>query len=136
MNPLTALISPIVGAFSSAYVSNQDRKKSAETAKYKIRQAKEDATNTLNLTDSEWESVTASKQDSSWKDEYVTVIVTLPIPLLFLGSIIMAYSPESSQLLEGTVEGIKAINTLEGSLSDMMLAVVYGAIGLKVWRGR
>ena len=136
MNPLTALISPLTTSITSAYTSYQDRKKSATTAKYKVLQAKEDATNTLNLTDAEWESIAASKQDSSWKDEYITVVVTLPIPLLILGGVIQAYSPESSQLLTGTVEGIKAINNLEGNLGEMLLAVVYGAIGLKIWRGR
>jgi hypothetical protein len=135
MNPLTAIISPITESIGKAYTSYQERKKASETGKYKVRKAMLDSENKLDLSDSEWESISASKQDSSWKDEYVTLVVTLPIPLLLLGSLASAMGYGDS-LLDGTIEGIKAINSLEGNLSEMMLVVVYAAVGLKLWRGK
>jgi len=128
---ISGLVKPITGLWHG----HQERKHALKTGQQKLKEAQMTGELKRDLTDAEWEAVSVNKQDSSWKDEYVTVIVTLPIPLLILGGILLAFNPES-QLLSGVVTGIKEINGLEGNLSEMMMVVVYAAVGLKLWRGR
>lgn len=128
---LSGLVKPITGLWDN----HQERKHALKTGQQKLEEARISGGLKRDLTDAEWEAVSVGKQDSSWKDEYVTVIVTLPIPLLILGGVLLAMNPES-QLLTGVVTGVKEINSLEGNLSEMMMVVVYAAVGLKLWRGR
>ena len=128
-------IKGVLSPVSSMWNSHQERKQAVKTGKQKLEHARITGQQQLDLTDAEWEAVSAGKQDSSWKDEYVTVIVTLPIPLLILGGILLAFDP-NSQLLAGVTTGVREINSLEGNLSEMMMVVVYAAVGLKMWRGR
>lgn len=136
MIPLLPIFQSLLKPVSTMYSAHQERKQAAKTGKQKIQEAQIDADNTLNLTVAEWEATNVSNQPSTWKDEYVTVIVTLPIPLLLLGAILQAYNPSYGDLLTGTVEGIKAINNLEGTMAGMMETVVLAAVGIKVWRSR
>jgi hypothetical protein len=135
MNPIALLFQSAIKPIANAYSARQARKQASTTGKQKIQKAQVDADNTLNLSDAEWEAINASKQDSTYKDEYLTVVCTSPFLLILAGAILVAFGG-SPALLEGTVEGIKAINNLDGNVADMMKTVVFAGVGIKLWRSR
>jgi hypothetical protein len=127
------LIGGIIKGVTGYFKKKQELKSAEETAKIKIKQAHEDATNNLALTDAEWESLAVSKQDSTWKDEYITLIITLPIPMILLGAVYAAFTGDV-RLLTGVNEAIDKLKTLGMDWGELMYTVTLAAVGLKVWR--
>ena len=130
LNMVAALFKPI----SEAYQANQARKTARETARAKLELARSDQQHALELSDQEWEALSADKQDTSWKDEYVTVSVVSIINLIVIGGIAAAFG--KPQILEGVAIGITALANAGVDVGFILNAVVLAAIGLKVWRLR
>ena len=130
---LSTLAQGVVGFFTK----KQDIKKTAEIAKAKLLHAKESNNQEISLTDAEWESLSVKTQDETWKDEYITVVITSPIVTLMVGNIMAAFGmPEGVAVVEGTKEAIKDLIVLGMDYGFLIGAVTMAAVGLKVWRGK
>lgn len=127
--PITSLVDGVVGIFNK----KQDRKANAESARAKLLQAKQSDSTNITLTDAEGEAILASKTDSTWKDEYVTIIITAPIALIIAGTVYFAFT-QDDRLLNAGVDSIKALETTGIDMGFMMETVVLAAVGLKIWR--
>lgn len=133
MNPVLALISTLFQPLADAYKANQDRKLAKETAVVKIQQTQLEDAQKVTLTDAEWEALAVAHQDSSWKDEYVTLIITAPIVALLFGGLWAALTG-SKAVIEGVAIGLTSLASVGVDMGFLMNAVVLAAIGLKVWR--
>ena len=128
-NPISSAIDGIVNIFQA----KQDRKKAVESAQSKLSLAKQSDSTSITLTDAEGEAILAEKTDSTWKDEYVTIIITAPIALVIMGTVYFAFSQDDRLLISG-VESIKALEATGIDMGFMMETVVLSAVGLKIWR--
>ena len=128
-NPITALVSGVVGIFEK----KQQRKANKEQAEAKLKQSKVTNAHEVTLTDAEGEALLAEGLKGSWKDEYVTIVVTAPIVLIILGVTYFAFTGDDRLLSSGT-ESIQALNEAGVDMGFLMNAVVLSAIGLKIWR--
>lgn len=129
---LPALLSlgpSIVEAVSGVF----KRKQAAQSAATKLALKKETGVQHIELTDAEWETVTTSLQHNTWKDELVTVTFVMPLWLIMAGAITAAFTGDY-RLLDGTTEGIKALVVLGLDFGLLTMAVVFAAVGLKIWR--
>lgn len=124
---LKAAISPLTGLVGA----HIERKKAVETAKAKIKASKEDHDFELKMSDKEWEALGKAAEDSTWKDEYITIIFTSPIVLVLCGALWATFTGDRI-LLTGALEGIKELKSLGLDYGQITLAVVYAAIGLKI----
>lgn len=124
------IIEPVAGVF----LKRQERKILKNSANAKIELAKQSGDQELKLTDAEWENASLKTQEDSWKDEYVTVIITLWIPILLVGCIYGAFTGDMS-IVNGIKETLVIVKETGIDLGDLTKIVVFGAIGLKVWRG-
>jgi hypothetical protein len=134
-SPIKAVVSGIAKPFVEGYKANQTRKQAKETGKAKLAQAKLQSDTQVTLTDAEWEAINASKQDSTWKDEYVTIVVTAPLVGILAGGVVLAFTGDS-RLLDGVNTGLQALAQAGVDMGELMYAVVLAAIGLKVWRAK
>jgi hypothetical protein len=125
----TSLISPVTNYFTKREEGRQLKAK----AEAKFKSAKQAGQLDVTLTDAEWESISVSKQDSSWKDELITITFMLPIICIFLGSIWAAFTGNTA-LLDGTVAGIEALKVLGLDFDYLTTAVVLAGIGIKATR--
>lgn len=123
---LKAVVSPLADAFKSV----QDRKKSKETAKAKIKLAKQTGDYNLQLTDTEWEALGKHSEDNSWKDEWVTLVITIPIPIIFFAAIYSAYTGNTA-FLHAIEAGVLAVLTLMPNFQTVLEVVVYAAVSIK-----
>ena len=128
---LAPLIAPIADVFKARVV----RKAAKDSIKGKSALASLDAETQITLTDAEWEVVKAANETESWKDEYVTLVVTAPVVLIIVGSAYAAFTG-NVELLNGAVAGIDALNQVGIPMPELMTATVYAALGLKLWRSK
>ena len=128
--PATKVIDSVAGA----YGKRQERKGLKEQAKIKAAVAKQAGEQQVTLTDAEWESLSVEKSDSTWKDEYLTVVVPAAIPLILAGAIVAAVTGDS-RLLTGVTDGVDLLMKLFPNFEWMVYAVVTAGVGLKIWRG-
>lgn len=124
------VVSGIAAPVVDAYKVNQDRKSTREQAELKLKTAKLNGQKELALTDAEWESILANKTDSTWKDEYVTIVITSPIVLFLLGGII-SVTLNITAPMDAITTGITAIKDLGVDMGELMIPVVWAAVGLK-----
>lgn len=128
---ITSAISGITGFFTK----KQELKKAGVTAKSKLDMARLSGSQTIEMTDAEWESLSLNTQNGSWKDEYVTIIITAPLPLIITGSVLAALGfPSGALIVQGTLDAIESMKELGMDYGFLISAVVMAAIGLKVWR--
>lgn len=125
----------IFGALISAISGYQIKKKEKEIlktqAKTKIEMAKITGTNEIALKDAEWEAISVDKQDSTWKDEYITLVMTWPLIGIMLGAVLKTFF-NNDQLLVSTLEGIKELQALGMDFGLLMTIVVSAAVSIKV----
>ena len=123
-----AIVQPLAGWANK----RTERKVNRDTIKGKLAQGKQDDSHAVTLTDAEWETVGQSMQDKTWKDEYVTVSIVSIFNLLIIGGIATAFG--YPQMLDGTVAGIAALVEAGVDVGMLITAVVFAAIGMKLWR--
>tara|TARA_Y100000780_G_scaffold162405_1_gene147195 strand:- start:265 stop:681 length:417 start_codon:yes stop_codon:yes gene_type:complete len=136
MNWLTTLASPITAIVKgvSGFVSKkQEITANKEKAIAKLKQSQQEGQQHIILTDAEGEAMLANGLAGSWKDEYVTIIITFPIVLIIIG-VLYAVLTGDTRVLDSGTQAIKALNDVGIDMPFLMNAVVLSAIGLKVWR--
>ena len=124
--PIFTLIKPIADIF----VKREDRKTATEVVKGRIALAKTEGHNEVTLKRAEWENIAVESTKDSWKDEYVTLIITSPIVLIIIGSLVAAFTGDY-RMLEATTVALDKLTGLGLNMGEMMLYVVLAAIGIR-----
>lgn len=126
---LTMLASPVIQWLGR----RQDRKDIVAEVNGKIAVSKQRGESIVTIGTESWEALKASQEGGTWKDEYVTIVITAPIVLIIIGSAVQGITGDSS-LLDA---GLRSVQTLQESgipMGNLMVAVVTAAISLKVLR--
>lgn len=124
------LINKTVDAVSGYQQKKKDKEILKIQAQSKLELAKQAGKTSITLKDSEWESISVSKSDSTWKDEYVTLVVTWPLIGVLAGSLLQAFTG-NTLLLEGTLSGIEQLTKLGMDFDILMTIVVSAAVSIK-----
>lgn len=132
MNPITAVASALIAPVADIFKARQHRKAAKEQAEAKLKVAKQQGWQNLQLNDQEWEQLAVQSKKDSWVDEYATVSVLSVFNLLVLGGVAAAFG--EPRVLEGLSIAIQAITAAGVDVGFIMEAVVLAAVGLSVWR--
>ena len=121
----------IISGFVSGLVSpitNHFTKKNDNKTKVKQQQIQR----LMNSDDkeAEWEAIQAESGNNSWKDEWITLIITLPIPVIFV-SVILSVLFENPLIAEAAKQGVTAIKELVPNYAELLYIVCLAAIGIK-----
>ena len=120
----------IVAPLATIFTSWNDRKKAKETATSKLKMARQNNDYSLSLTEQEWEAIGKRAEGDGWKDDWVTIIITLPLLVIFLAAIYSAYSGDPL-MINSVNEGVKAIKSLLPNFHTVLEIVVYAAVSIK-----
>ena len=135
---LAGLAGTVVEAVSGGVRRRQERKAAAASAAAKLRQSAQDDESARALaaqvSRAEWEALSRAADAGSWKDEYVTVLLTLPILALFIGALLEAVGV--TEVSTAARQMIDALNSLDGRYADLLMYVCLAAIGIRYLRGR
>lgn len=82
---------------------------------------------------SEWENIQAEGNGDSWKDEWITLIITLPIPVIFV-SVILSVLLENPLIAEAANQGVEAIKLLVPNYAELLYIVCLAGIGIKAFK--
>lgn len=126
-------IAGIVKPVADVFTKREERKQAAASADAKIQLAKIKGEKEITLTDAEWEAKSIEANANSWKDEYLTLVVTSPMIGLMAGGVWYAFTGDS-RLMDGFIQGINALTALGVDMGYIMSAVVTAGIGLKFIR--
>lgn len=131
--PIASFISGIFKPATDMVNKYQERKQAKETGKQKIKKAQLDNENSLDLTEAEWEAIAVKGNETTWKDEYLTVVITGPFLLILVGSILAPFDFGATLVSAGTTS-IASLNGLTGDYALMLQMVVAAGIGLNLKR--
>lgn len=127
---IASLFGSVAKPISSAYKSRQDRKQALESGKNKLAMAAQDSSYKLDLKSAEWEALSKQNEKESWKDEYVTIIITSPFVLLFVASIVSGYTGDM-RYVDSVNMGIQSLKGLDVDLGKLLEIVVLAAVSIK-----
>ena len=129
----------IIGAAKDAFVSRQEAKNHEKTLEAKIIEQRESGAQTLELSTKEWEVLKAWQQESTWKDEYVTVSVVAIFNIIIIGALAHAFG--FPQILEGIVTAVNTLNTVMVDdvgdwtpMGTLISVTIFAAIGVYSWK--
>lgn len=78
-----------------------------------------------------WETAMGKSMDGSWKDEYVTIVVTWPIVQMFIGNIVFAFN-EDARIMLANQKSLEDLGLLmDTPYGQLMMVVVLAAVGIK-----
>lgn len=129
LNP-AKLITSGIDAISGYQLKKKEKEIIKTQAEAKIALAKQSGATKIALSDTEWEAISVSKSDSTWKDEYVTLVITWPLIGILAGSLLNALFG-NDLLLVGTLDGIERLIALGLDFGILMTIVVSAAVSIK-----
>jgi hypothetical protein len=83
--------------------------------------------------EAEWEAIQAEGGNNSWKDEYITVIISFPVPVIFI-AVFFSVVFGDPIYAQGAKAGVDAIKELLPNYEDLLMAVCLAAIGIKAFK--
>ena len=115
MNFLSSLIGPVAN-IGKQYLSNRAAEK----------QAKHEAKMNVIQNDADWESKMADASASSWKDEFWTII--LAVPIFMVGYAIIA---DDMSVVERTKQAFQTLNELPEWYQYLLFIAISSSFGIK-----
>ena len=119
---VSGLVSPITNHFTTKN-NNKTRVKQQQIQRLMNSDDKE----------AEWEAIQAESGNNSWKDEWITLIITLPIPVIFI-SVILSVMLDNPLIAEAAKAGTAAIKELVPNYAELLYIVCLAAIGIKAFK--
>ena len=86
MNPITALIGPVVNGISGFFQRKQERKARKDELEQEIHLQKIDYVKQGRIAEVEWNKT--AKATSGWIDDYLTIILSIPMILVFIPDLV------------------------------------------------
>ena len=125
----------VVEGVAGFFKQRQQTKQAAQAVEAKIKLAHVNKDAKLELADHELQVLRTKGQSASWKDEYVTLIVSMPIIIAVVGAIAEVFFPAvGAKLMEA---GQKTADVMTGEVIDYPVlwgSVVAIALGTKPLR--
>lgn len=118
----TGLVSPVTSYFT--------RRSDNKT---KVKQQKIHRLMNSDDKEAEWEAIQAEGGNNSWKDEYITVIISFPVPVIFI-AVFFSVVFGDPIYAQGAKAGVDAIKELLPNYEDLLVAVCLAAIGIKAFK--
>lgn len=130
MSILSDVVSGAIKPIANVFSKREDRKNAIGKAKLATEESRNNNETKIILTDKEWEALSKAAEGGTWKDEYVTLIVTAPILMIIIGS--LASTMGHPEILVSTKQALVELDTaLKGTYGTIMLYTVLAAIGIR-----
>ena len=115
MNWLTSLIGPATNIVGTVLKNRNE-----------VTQAKHKAKMQVIQNDADWESKMADASANSWKDEWITLLLSVPLLAIGWGIVV-----EDSTIIDRVAEGFKALENLPDWYSYLLFLAVSASFGVK-----
>ncbi|MEN8820047.1 MAG: hypothetical protein ABF271_02970 [Abyssibacter sp.] len=115
---------------AAIFEKREDRKKAVSIINAERSRAQTDGEIQISLTDRQWELLSKKGEADTWKDEYITIVVTSPFILIVTGALQSAFGL-GTEILDAVAEIFRQAEAADIDLGELMLWTVFAAIGIK-----
>lgn len=129
---LGSILGGLIKPAAEAFKSRNERKAVEKSLEAKIAEKKIDATAQVTFNDQEWERLAAWSNESTWKDEYVTVSVLAIWNFIVIGALLSAFG--YPQMLEGIKLAMITLNDVGVDVGSIMKITILAALGIYALR--
>lgn len=124
------LAGKLVQPIANIFVRREERKQAIGTIKAQAGAAEIDGEVAVKLSKAQWEIISKKAESGTWKDEYITLLITSPILVLFIGNM-LAMLGFGTALVEANTASLQALEKVGIDMGNLMLVTVLAAIGVK-----
>jgi len=128
---IRGLAEGIVSPITNLLGKKEERRKAVEVIKASTLQGEAEGETSVKLSNAQWELVSKKNETDTWKDEYITIIITYPLIAIFFGSLMSVFLGDE-RLLVATTESLLALKDLGLDLGELMLYTVLAGLGIKL----
>ena len=114
------IIGPLLSLVSTGVSAYADHKKLKQEHKQAIEQAKIDRIKNLDAADADWDRIMAKNSGESWKDEWFTILLSIPAILAFI-----------PQMEEYVAAGFDALHAMPDWYKAAFLTAVAASFGMR-----
>jgi len=128
---LTVAITNALGWIQGLVSKMLDNKAAAKEATARLDQAKQRGEQAVTMSRREWEAIGKRAEGNGWKDEYVTIIISLPFVSTFIGSVLSVATGNPAYALAAN-EANNAIKALMPNYPLILEMVVGAAVSIQL----
>jgi hypothetical protein len=130
VNPLPVVMG-LMDWGRSVWSKRDQRKQDLQTAQLKLQSNREGHQQSVELTEAEARALQQKGKPATWVDEYLTVIVTSPYPLLIVACFVFVFTGDD-RMLRGVKMSITELNNMgDGMAGYLMGGAVCVGLGIK-----
>lgn len=130
MDWLKSIGSLIVSPVAKVFQKREDRKKAVDVIKAETVKGTAEGKTSVELSNAQWDLISKKNEQDTWKDEYITILVTSPLVCILLGNV-MAVFFDDTRLLTANAASLSQLASVGIDMGELMLWTVLAALGLK-----
>ena len=124
---LGTIVSPVAKVFEK----REDRKKAVDVIKAKTVQGAAEGETQISLTNAQWELISKRNENDTWKDEYITILITSPLVCMLAGNVLAVFF-DDVRLLQANAASLAQLAAVGIDMGELMLYTVLAALGIKL----
>lgn len=129
-NIIASAIGGVLKPVADIFAKREDRKKAVAIIKSETARAETDGEVAVKLSKAQWEIISKKSEVDTWKDEYITLVVTAPLIMIMLGSMQSAFGL-GTEMLEAVGTIFQEATAAGIDMGELMLWTVLAGIGIK-----
>ena len=130
-NPFVA-VAQVVG---SAFGKREERKSLEKSIDGKLALQKDGNDTQVVFNEQEIDAISKRNEGKTWKDKYITVIMTMPFISVFF-SVFFGVLLNKPELIQAAIEANKAIVELVPNYQELLGVTIVAGLGLRAYKQR
>jgi len=131
INPVSAIIGAVGGFFGK----REERKAIEKTIDGKITMQKQRGETQVVFNEQEIDVISKRNEGETWKDEYITIIMTMPLVTLFF-AVFVGTLLGRPELIAAAIEANAAVKELVPNYQELLALTITAALGVRAWKKR
>ena len=131
INPISAIVASIGGFFGK----REERKAMEKQIDGKIAMQKQGGENQAVFNEQEIDVISKRNENNTWKDEYLTLVMTSPVLTTFFG-VFLGVLLNRPEIIEAVTASNKALLELVPNYQEYLGATIFAGLGLRAYKKR
>lgn len=139
-SPVSEIVKAMVGGaiqpIANIFVKKEERRQAKDAINGQVQLAKQQGQQEISIRASDWEIASKGQESGTWKDEYVTLSIFLPLNFIVFGSVMGAFGIESgTAAVKGSLEAIQTLTSMGIPMGPLMTLTAGAALSVKIVNG-
>jgi NADH:ubiquinone oxidoreductase subunit 5 (subunit L)/multisubunit Na+/H+ antiporter MnhA subunit len=131
INPVSAIIGAVGGFFGK----REERKSMEKQIDGKIAMQKQGGETQVVFNEQEIDAISKRNEGETWKDEYITIIMTMPLVVLFF-SVFIGILFSKPELIDAAIKANEAVKDLIPNYQELLAVTITAGLGIRAYKKR